>query len=645
MCRKIFMSLMFIFIITNFSMSQIYSSSTNTKKNNLWTEPIQNKPIPTDVIKVKTSIYKKVINTNSKSNRDTIRVPQDYPNIQDAINNSTYGDIILVSPGTYHEQIIMQNGVSLIGVDKDSTIIIWGSTIIEGSSNATIEGFTIKKEENYGGDNIHTNNISNLIIRNNIFISDAFYTIIVNEYSSLIVENNEFYSTPAGSTPAGYLTYEYSSGQNSIIRNNYFHNLGSACINLNAEDEAYGNLIENSVTGLWLHGNSVAFDNVIIDCIYGIFAGGSYVSWHGNAYMNTVRMDHATGGISLQNSGGLVSNNTISGTLRGGDNNGALGCYGASTTITYNVFYGKFIFAGFWCLNGSNPTVINNTFIGGENVVRLEGNSCPTIKNTTVYSGDNFGFYAIGGNAPILSYNDVWGNGIGNYFNLTPGTGSISSDPLFENIYTFADTTVSNGTATTLIVSDGSQYNVGDHIEYQNDDTMRVITNITGYELTFDPPLGSSSCSGKLIFNWANKTDPIENFHLTSLSPCIDAGDPDPQYNDPDGTRNDMGAYYFDQTVGVDDENNTLIETGLFQNYPNPFNKITTIRYFLPKYTEVKIQIYNIKGQLVKTLVDENKPTGYYTIDWNAKDLSSGIYFYKLTTKDKTFIRKMILLK
>ena len=83
----------------------------------------------------------------------------------------------------------------------------------------------------------------------------------------------------------------------------------------------------------------------------------------------------------------------------------------------------------------------------------------------------------------------------------------------------------------------------------------------------------------------------------------------------------------------------------LFQNYPNPFRLTTSIEYSLPKLTDIKLQIYNLKGQLVKTLVDAHKPAGYHTIEWNAKDMSSGIYFYKLTTKDKTFIKKMILMQ
>ncbi|MCK4357817.1 MAG: T9SS type A sorting domain-containing protein [Candidatus Cloacimonetes bacterium] len=105
-----------------------------------------------------------------------------------------------------------------------------------------------------------------------------------------------------------------------------------------------------------------------------------------------------------------------------------------------------------------------------------------------------------------------------------------------------------------------------------------------------------------------------------------------------------MGAYYFNQTVGVDDNQDNMIESEIVKNYPNPFNNITSISYALQHPSFVKLQIYNIKGQLVGTLINEHKPAGYHTVEWNAKDMSSGIYLYKLTTQDKTFIKKMIIL-
>ncbi|MCK4359232.1 MAG: T9SS type A sorting domain-containing protein, partial [Candidatus Cloacimonetes bacterium] len=70
--------------------------------------------------------------------------------------------------------------------------------------------------------------------------------------------------------------------------------------------------------------------------------------------------------------------------------------------------------------------------------------------------------------------------------------------------------------------------------------------------------------------------------------------------------------------------------------------------YTLPKPAHVNIKIYNIKGQLVETLVDENKPAGYHTVGWNVLEksrMSSGIYFYKFEANDKVLIKKMIILR
>ena len=107
-----------------------------------------------------------------------------------------------------------------------------------------------------------------------------------------------------------------------------------------------------------------------------------------------------------------------------------------------------------------------------------------------------------------------------------------------------------------------------------------------------------------------------------------------------------IGSINFNVVMfGVEDENNSSITTGLFQNYPNPFSPKTVISYSLCKTSNVKIMIYNIKGELVKTLVDAQKPGGYHTVDWNAKDMSSGIYFYKFEAGDKKFIKKMVLMR
>jgi hypothetical protein len=83
----------------------------------------------------------------------------------------------------------------------------------------------------------------------------------------------------------------------------------------------------------------------------------------------------------------------------------------------------------------------------------------------------------------------------------------------------------------------------------------------------------------------------------------------------------------------------------LDQNYPNPFNPTTTIEFALPKETHVKIDVYNIIGEKVATLVDETRSAGYYKEQFNAVKFSSGIYFYKMTTNETSFLKKMMLVK
>lgn len=88
----------------------------------------------------------------------------------------------------------------------------------------------------------------------------------------------------------------------------------------------------------------------------------------------------------------------------------------------------------------------------------------------------------------------------------------------------------------------------------------------------------------------------------------------------------------------------------LFQNYPNPFNPQTWISYQLPEFGPVTVKIYNVKGQLVNTLVDSEQAPGYYRVRWSGRDLhgtpaASGVYFCQMKSGPFTQITKMVLLK
>ena len=96
----------------------------------------------------------------------------------------------------------------------------------------------------------------------------------------------------------------------------------------------------------------------------------------------------------------------------------------------------------------------------------------------------------------------------------------------------------------------------------------------------------------------------------------------------------------------IDDNNNfDLIDYHLLQNYPNPFNPTTTITYQIPKLSFVKLKVYDVLGNEIATLVNEEKPSGTFEAEFDGTDQPSGVYFYRLKTGNYFKTRKMILLK
>jgi hypothetical protein len=100
-------------------------------------------------------------------------------------------------------------------------------------------------------------------------------------------------------------------------------------------------------------------------------------------------------------------------------------------------------------------------------------------------------------------------------------------------------------------------------------------------------------------------------------------------------------------TLSKVEKNNELIpsEYTLSQNYPNPFNPATKISFTLPERSNVSLKVFNVLGQLVSELVNSNFEAGNYTVDFNASQLSSGMYIYTLSAGDNLITKKMTLIK
>ncbi|MDD3633343.1 MAG: T9SS type A sorting domain-containing protein [Candidatus Cloacimonetes bacterium] len=154
---------------------------------------------------------------------------------------------------------------------------------------------------------------------------------------------------------------------------------------------------------------------------------------------------------------------------------------------------------------------------------------------------------------------------------------------------------------------------------------------------------GESLSSGlvELVFFYESKSQPMEMRSVaindTQLSSSI-IGD-------------DSAYPVYNIKVTSADLSNTVVPVlSLEQNYPNPFNPTTSIRYSINEPGSVSLDIYNVKGQLVKTLYQGNAEIGSHTAIWNGLDnsgnaCSSGVYFYRLRTPKTSLVRKMLMLK
>ncbi|MDP8269180.1 MAG: right-handed parallel beta-helix repeat-containing protein [Candidatus Tenebribacter davisii] len=169
--------------------------------------------------------------------------------------------------------------------------------------------------------------------------------------------------------------------------------------------------------------------------------------------------------------------------------------------------------------------------------------------------------------------------------------------------------------------------------------------NIEGEPLFISPSDGDGSGYDGLTANWSLQTG----------SPCIDAGNPDAMYNDVDGSRNDMGAYGGPNGMQpTDSEDNTIniAAVNSISVYPNPFNPTANIALSINEndlLKPVSVKIFNIKGQLVRTIVN-NEIMQNTTVVWNGKDnngnsTSSGMYFVKMKTASSEVSKKMLLMK
>jgi predicted outer membrane repeat protein len=607
------------------------------------------------------------------------RVPSQYATIQSAINASVHGDTVLVSDGTYYENINFKGKRIVVASTYASTgdTSHISNTIIDGShatnpdsgsvvyfisgedTNSVLCGFTVRGGSGTrllaynsveGGGVLCMSGarlVQNMITGNNISGANIYGGgVAAEEGQMLIMEQNVVNGNRLNggwAVGAGVGVY----GMEGIIRGNIISD--NTATSQGAGSASHGG-------GLWCEaGNFVVDDNLIArnkalapNATQNPSYGGGFVAVNGN-------MD--------------ICNNRIVGNVI--QSSGSMRAYGGGISLlaVSTSELGEMVVSGNY--------IASNTVIGGSSGALLSSgggissidqrpwvNNNIIVKNSAPYGG-GFGaikYYTAGssGDGPVV----VKRGGD------RTGTERAKRTPVQTRLLLDAPVLINNTIAyNRATVNGGAIASVGSW-------TPKVINTIAWGDTGMQEVYGGGV---RVLFSniqggWPSDSGNIDvdplfvdtTYRLSDYSSCIGAGRDSvliggvlyrvpslcfygsPRPN-PAGSHPDIGACENPRAIpltGVDDQPSSVPTAfALQQNYPNPFNPSTSISYQLPVAGQATLKVFDVLGREVATLVNEVKQPGTYSVQWNAPGMASGVYFYRLVAGEFQSIKKMIVLK
>jgi len=552
--------------------------------------------------------------------------------IMSAINISVFGDTIYVANGVYKERIDLTAGLTLIGAGMDSCIIdsreftyVSGFYTVKIADSCQIGGFNIITYDATHGFGIYIREEAGVTVNSQIFM-------------------NKIQSAVNGIRFSGFNTTQ----SNTIISNNLI---------LDVADGINCMLNRPTIVGNYIYANEVGL--------------ASQISSSPTYLNNTIVLD---------------SPQAITGFGGGLD---------ILSVLKNNLFYiGDFGADG---IRELADTVINNVVYGDLNIgIRTQDGG--VIKNNVVQGAQTGIDHDASTPLPLFQYNDVWGNEL-NYKDISPDSTNISVDPMVVNedsmdFHLQMFSPLIDAGDPNILDLDGSRSDIGLWGgPYGEMYTYR--------DLAPKPPsnLTAEYDSGLVKLTWNKNTeadfyhyrvyrDTVPNFMYDTTK--IIAVVADTFYYDSVPEKFLAGDYYYKLTAldsaghqsapseevhinitGIPEAPPVVVEHyQLLNNYPNPFNSSTIIPYRLKKAGYVKLYVYDIKGELIRVLVNEYQQKGYYELKFSPSseerkqgefgdgwwtgyndDIATGIYIYQIMVRGEgnipvfTDMGKMILLK
>ncbi|MCD4776746.1 MAG: T9SS type A sorting domain-containing protein [Candidatus Aegiribacteria sp.] len=514
---------------------------------------------------------------------ETLLVPSQYPSIQNAINAAQDGDTVLVSPDEYEGPI-----------NFEGKNIVVSSTAGAGST-------LIRTSRNYHCVSIAGGQDSTAVLEG--------FTV------SNQVSDNEVSRDTIGCGGGLYIVNASPTIRNNIITD---------CV---AESQGGGLFLENS---------STLMSGCIISNNTAMFSGGV-------SALSCGKLDHPL----------RIIDCTITGN-QSTDMAGGLSCNSSSSIVIINNYISDnytYLSGGGILLNYTNALLFGNTisgndaFDGGGISIR---HSEPTIigniivRNTADYGA---GIYQLSGLFEHLENNTIANNAAsvrGGGLLCKDGSISIVNSILWGNIAPTGSQILMDNADVSVEYCD---------VEYGEDS----VYNFASSTLNWGP--------GNIDIDPEFETGPFGDYHLPWGTPCVDAGNPASEYNDPEDPfnpgyalwpamgliRNDMGAFGgggVDYWLSVEEEELSPTENGLpLKSFPNPFSSSCTVCYQLDEASQVVLQVFDLSGRLVETLVDKAVPSGMHSEHFDGSGLCPGVYLIRLVAVDVSTSRRCIVLR
>jgi hypothetical protein len=354
---------------------------------------------------------------------------------------------------------------------------------------------------------------------------------------------------------------------------------------------------------------------------------------------------------------------------------GYAGAY--STTLKNNVFEGHYV--GIHCgQTGGDLTIFNNVLIDNQRGILFGWDAEPDIRNNIIFgTGAGMHWYDDSQDtyetpSATIAYNNVWTSGTSYDFTPVPGTGNISADPKF------GDTSVDDYglLAGSPCIDAGDPDDLYYDIDGSRND-MGVYGGPCGEIYSGPVPVELATFQGRFAANsvqllWTTVSESenygfdieraVDGINFKKIGFVKGHGTSTTLHRYAFSDNHIMASVYQYRLKQIDTDGNfdySSILTvqkqlpekfELLQNFPNPFNPETTIAFNLPETGHVRLLIYNSLGEVIKTLIDEQKTGGYHQVNWNGTDdnglaVASGVYMYKIAAASFSTIKKAILIR